>query len=229
MSINTFKKSVYIILFILIFIFFTKDIDFFNNGFYENIKTIKYPDNILVLVNKNNKLPNEYIPNNLILLNEEYSTKDKYLQKEAAEAFESLSFDAKTLGYKIIATSTYRNYKYQEELYNYYVEEKGKSYADNCSARPGHSEHQTGLAVDVMGSNNDYNKFAESDEFNWMKDNSHNYGFILRYPKNKTDITGFKYEPWHYRYVGKDVAKIIYENNLTLEEYADKYIKKKDN
>ena len=88
-----------------------------------------------------------------------------------------------------------------------------------CSAKPGHSEHQTGLAVDIMGSNNDYNLFAESKEFEWMKNNAYKYGFILRYPEHKENITGFKYEPWHYRYVGKDVAKYIYENKLSLEEY----------
>ena len=100
----------------------------------------------------------------------------------------------------------------------------GSDYAEHCSAKPGHSEHQTGLAVDVEGSNHDYDDFENSKEFAWMKKNAHLFGFILRYPEGKTTITGFKYEPWHYRYVGKDVAKIIYEENLTLEEYYDKYI-----
>ena len=94
-----------------------------------------------------------------------------------------------------------------------------KNYALNCSAKPGHSEHQTGLAVDVEGSNNDYDKFESSIEFNWMINNSYKYGFILRYPKGKENITGFKYEPWHYRYVGIELAKYLYKNNLTLEEY----------
>lgn len=229
MSVDTFKKSVYIILFILIVLFFTKDINLFGNKFYEDINIITNPNNQLVLVNKNNQLPKDYVPQNLVLLDEEYASKDKYLQEEAAKAFENLSKDAKILGYKIIATSTYRNYEYQNELYNYYVETKGKEYADNCSARPGHSEHQTGLAVDVMGSNNDYNNFEQSDEFEWMKHNAHLYGFILRYPKDKTNITGFKYEPWHYRYVGESIAKTIYNEKITLEEYIDKYAKKKDN
>ena len=102
---------------------------------------------------------------------------------------------------------------------NLSINEKGIVYADKCSARPGHSEHQTGLSIDVMGSNNDYNIFDKSKEFKWMKDNAHKYGFIMRYPKNKEYITGFKYEPWHYRYVGIDTAQKIYENNITLEEY----------
>jgi D-alanyl-D-alanine carboxypeptidase len=208
---NIDKKYIIIIIFILSIICI--------NNFYENIKIITETNNLLILVNKNNKLPKDYIPSELILLNNKYSIENKYLQKEAAINFEKLSEDASKLGYKIIATSAYRDYEYQEILYNYYVETKGLEYADNCSARPGHSEHQTGLAVDVMGSNNDYNKFEESNEFKWMKDNAHKYGFILRYPKNKTHITGFKYEPWHYRYVGKKVATIIYNKNITLEEY----------
>lgn len=230
MSSETFKKCVYIVLFILIVVFFTKDINFFNNDSYKDIKIIDNPNDILVLVNKKNQLPKDFIPKELILLNEKYAIKDKYLRKEAALAFENLSRDASILGYKIIATSTYRNYDYQAELYNYYVQEKGQAYADSCSARPGHSEHQTGLTVDVMGSNNDYDKFEDSDEFEWMKNNAHLYGFIMRYPKNKTQETGFKYEPWHYRYVGVNVAKTIYSEDLVLEEYLDKYGQiKKDN
>jgi len=102
------------------------------------------------------------------------------------------------------------------------LKKKGQEYADLASARPGHSEHQTGLAIDIMGSNEDYNKFEESVEFEWMKNNAHLYGFILRYPKGKENITGFKYEPWHYRYIGKKVATIIYNENITLEEYLKK-------
>ena len=103
-------------------------------------------------------------------------------------------------------------------MYNDYVANYGVDYANNCSAKPGYSEHQTGLAVDVMGSNNDYNKFEYTKEFEWMKSNAHLYGFILRYPKGKEHITGYKYEPWHYRYVG-DIASTIYNRNITLEEY----------
>lgn len=227
MSNETLKKCVYIVLFILIVVFFTKDINFFGRDYYEDIKIIENPDDILVLVNKKNQLPKNFVPPKLTLLDEKYATKDKYMREEAAIAFENLSRDASILGYQIIATSTYRSYDYQQELYNYYVKEKGQTYADNCSARPGHSEHQTGLAVDVMGSNNDYDKFEESDEFDWMKNNAHLYGFIMRYPKDKTQQTGFKYEPWHYRYVGVNAAKTIYSENLILEEYIDKYNKKR--
>ena len=192
--------------------------------FYENIKIIDNPNTLDVLVNKNNKLPNNYIPKDLEILNVNYAYENKYMQREAKEMFEQLSSDAAKLGYKIIATSTYRTYDYQKDLYNFYVKDKGLDYADKCSARPGHSEHQTGLAVDVEGSNASYDDFEKSKEFNWMMENAHKYGFILRYPKGKEHITGFKYEPWHYRYIGKDAATIIYNEKITLEEYKKDYL-----
>lgn len=221
MKVETFKKCVYIVLAILILIFYTKDINIFGDKFYNNIKEIKNPDDYDVLVNKNNKLNAYYIPSDLEKINLMYATENKYMRKIAKEAFERLSYDASKLGYKIIAVSTYRNFEYQDHLFNYYVETKGEEYALNCSAKPGHSEHQTGLAVDVMGSNNDYDEFEKSIEFNWMNENCYKYGFILRYPKGKENITGFKYEPWHFRYVGEEAAKDIYQNNLTLEEYIN--------
>lgn len=220
MSEENFKKCVYIVLALLILVFYTKDIDFF----YKKIKDIKNPDSLMVLVNKLNRLQSNYVPHDLEQISLNYATNNKFLRKEAKENFEKLSSDAKKLGYSIIAVSAYRDYDYQENLFNNYVKEKGENYALKCSAKAGHSEHQTGLSVDVMGSNNDYDEFEKSKEFDWMKNNSYKYGFILRYPKGKEYITGFKYEPWHYRYVGKDVASIIYTEGITLEEYYKKYI-----
>lgn len=213
------KKSYYIILGIVILIFFTKDIHLKEDIFYKNIRLIKEPEDILVLVNKNNQLSNSYIPNDLEAISNKYANEGKPLRQVAKRAFEDLSQDAALLGYRVVAVSAYRDYAYQKKLFEYYVKEKGLEYALICSSKPGHSEHQTGLAVDVEGSNRDYDHFEEADEFNWMRENAHHYGFILRYPKGKEHITGFKYEPWHYRYVGKEVASYIYENNLTLEEY----------
>ena len=193
----------------------------FLTGCTKKISEIKKPNNLLVLVNKYNKLTNDFIPSNLIKLDINYSHNNKYLKKEAALSFYQLSKEAKKLGYNITIVSGYRSYEYQDKLFSDYVINKGLDYALMCSAKPGHSEHQTGLAIDVEGSNKDYNSFENSKEFNWMKTNAHKYGFILRYPKGKEQITGFKYEPWHYRYVGKKVANFIYTNNLTLEEYLD--------
>lgn len=187
--------------------------------FYKNIKRIENPEDIVVLVNKNHKLDSSYIPKDLEKISIHYAHEEKYLRKEAKEAFEKLSKQAAKEGFPIVAVSTYRSYETQDALYKNYVEKKGIEYADLCSARKGHSEHQTGLAVDVEGKNKDYNLFEETEEFEWMQKNAHHYGFILRYPKNKTSITGFKFEPWHYRYVGEKIAKQIYEENKTLEEY----------
>ena len=209
------KKYGYILLGILIIIFYTKDCNIKKN----EITIIKSPESLDVLVNKYNKLNSDYVPNDLKIIPLDYSNSDKYLREEAANNFIKLSSDASNLGYKIIITSAYRSYEYQNKLYSDYKEKYDLEYTSSCCAQAGFSEHQTGLAIDVMGSNNDYHKFFESKEFEWMINNAHKYGFILRYPKDKENITGFKYEPWHYRYVGITLATYIYENNITLEEY----------
>lgn len=219
------KRYVYIVIIILILVFFTKDIDF-KDIFYKETDVIKNPSDLLVLVNKNYKLAHDYIPDNLELINTMYANDNQKLKIEAKLAFERLSKDAKEENFKIVAVSTYRDYDYQEKLFDKYVKESGEEYALSCSAKAGHSEHQTGLALDVMGSNNDYNYFEETKEFLWMRENAHKYGFILRYPSGKEHITGYKYEPWHYRYVGIDVATIIYNEDLTLEEFYFNYLKK---
>lgn len=204
--------------------FFTSD----DREFYKDIKDVTNTDSYIVLVNKNNKLDQNYVPNDLELISLNYSYENKYLRKEAKEAFENLSYNASLNGFKIIAVSAYRDYNYQDELFNYYVNEKGLEYALQCSAKSGHSEHQTGLAVDVEGSNFNYNNFEYSKEFNWMSKNAHKYGFILRYPKNKEDITGYSYESWHYRYLGIELATKVYESGLTYDEYYAYYCEYKN-
>ena len=175
----------------------------------------------MILVNKKKKLSKNYIPK-LFQLYPLFSNGSQYLTKEAKLNFEKMCFDGLDCGYHIIAVSTYRSYNYQKKLYKNYVKEKGRNYAKKCSAKAGHSEHQTGLAVDIASSNLDYDNFDKTKEFIWVINNAYKYGFILRYPKDKTKITGYKYEPWHFRYVGKKIAKYIYDNNLTLEEYRTK-------
>lgn len=212
---NMKKWIIFIFILIIGFILFKLN----EKKFYKNIELVKNPDNILTLVNKNNKLPSVYIPNDLIDIPTNMAYNGKKVRKEVLQAFTKLWKEAKKNGYKITIVSAFRDYDYQAKLFENYVKEKGLKYALNCSAKPGHSEHQTGLAIDVMGSNGDYNLFDETEEFNWMKEHAHEYGFILRYPKGKEKITGFKYEPWHYRYVGIDTATHLYLNKLTLEEY----------
>ena len=188
----------------------------------KDIFLVNNPDDYLVLVNKYNALSSTYIPDDLELINSIYSENKKYLRKKARIAFEKMALDAKQIDLNIIAISTYRSYDYQDKLYNYYVKEKGLEYANLCSAKAGCSEHQLGLAVDIADNSLDYDNFDKTKEYIWVKDNAYKYGFILRYPKNKVHITGYKYEPWHYRYIDSiDLAKYLYENNLTLEEYKD--------
>ena len=120
--------------------------------------------------------------------------------------------------------SAYRSYDYQEELYEKYLKNEKHSIVDTYSARPGFSEHHTGLAIDIDNTKLDYNKFYLTKEYIWMNNNAHKYGFILRYPKDKENITGYNYEPWHYRYIGKDIANYIKNNNFTYEEYYYEFI-----
>lgn len=193
-----------------------------DNSYYTNTKPSTNLNTELILVNKYNYVTENYVPENLQPLNTSYARSGMQLVDIAKEAFESMSDDAKKEGMNIIAMSSYRSYDYQVNLYNNYVKTDGKEAADTYSARPGYSEHQTGLAVDVYNLELPYTSFEETEEFNWMQENAYKYGFILRFPKDKVDITGYQYEAWHYRYVGKEVAKYIHNHNMTLEEYIAK-------
>lgn len=187
--------------------------------YYENTKKTKHLNQNYILVNKYNYLEKDYIPQKLEKISTNYAQSGMKLVHEAKIAFEKMAKDAKKEGYTIIAMSTYRSYNYQVNLYNRYVRKDGKKAADTYSGRPGHSEHQTGYAVDVYNGKYDYTEFEKTKEFKWMQQNAHKYGFILRFPKNKEKETGYKYESWHYRYVGEKIAKEIHNNNSTLEEY----------
>lgn len=166
----------------------------------EQKEGITYVDGILV-VNKKYGVPKDYDPK---------------VNEEALKALEKMQIDAKVLGLDLFLISGYRSYKKQEELYNKYVKEDGEEKANTYSAKPGHSEHQTGLAFDIGGIDD---SFKNTDEAKWIKNNAHLYGFIVRYPENKTEITGYIYEPWHVRYLGIDIASQVYNSGLCLEEY----------
>lgn len=179
-----------------------------------------------ILVNKENKLDNNYAPLNLVKTKSEY--KDNiYLEEKTYEQFQKLQNEALKYGYQIDIASGYRDYNYQEKLFNELVLEKGYNYAYKYIAKPGHSEHQTGLALDIVIYEED-KSYIEHDIENlnatkWLHQNAHHYGFILRYPSDKEEITNYSYEPWHLRYVGQ-LATYLYNNNLTLEEYLKKTI-----
>jgi LAS superfamily LD-carboxypeptidase LdcB len=195
-----------------------------DNEFYTNIVNSPNQNNEKVLVNKYYSLSSDYEPSNLISIDEKYSSGNKKMVKEATEAFNSLAKDARDEGYNIRAVSTYRSYIYQKDLYNRYASNDGSVKADTYSARPGHSEHQTGLAVDVDNANLAYTAFGDTKEFTWMQRNAYKYGFILRYTKDNEWITGYNDEPWHYRYVGQEIAKYINEHPMTYEEYFVRFL-----
>lgn len=196
-----------------------------DNSFYTNTKEVK-EFNGLMLVNKYNYLAKDFEVPNLVKV-EEYAKDGMYLEEKAKDAFIKMANDIKKEGYNLRAISTYRTYDYQSNLYNNYAKRDGVNNADTYSARPGFSEHHTGLAIDVDNITKIYTDFEETEEFTWMQENSYKYGFILRYPKDKENITGYIYEPWHYRYVGLSVAKYIHENNLTFEEYYYEFLDNK--
>lgn len=189
-------------------------------AFYENISDALNLNANLILVNKYYKLNNDYIPNNIINIDSRYASRnDIYANEEAAKHFYELCTDASNLNLIIKTISAYRTYEYQDKLYSKYLENDPQELVDTYSARPGHSEHQTGLAFDIYNTKVPYTSFGDTEEFEWLKDNAHIYGFIIRYTKEKEYITGYKNESWHIRYVGIENAKIIYDNNISLEEY----------
>ncbi|HAJ97819.1 MAG TPA: hypothetical protein DCO72_08810 [Ruminococcus sp.] len=161
-----------------------------------------YVDGILI-VNKSYGLPREYNPGMLPI---------------TAQAFAQLKADASVEGLNIYEGSGYRDYDFQVKCYESIVSAYGKEYADTYSARPGYSEHQTGYTIDCNTINDE---FGETDEGKWLAENCHKYGFVIRYPQGKEDITGYAYESWHIRYVGIEHATAMYEQGLTLEEYLD--------
>ena len=188
-----------------------------NNGYTLVIKDgLAYIDNHLI-VNKTYSLTNTYKPLNPY---QEITTErcNNCLEKEVMESFNLMASDASSIGLNIYIASGYRSYNYQDTLYNNYSAVSGQAGADTYSARPGHSEHQTGLCFDL---NSVESSFANTDEGIWINNNAHLYGFIIRYPNGKEDITGYMYEPWHLRYVGVDLATELYNNGswITLEEY----------
>ena len=186
---------------------------------YKDAEKAKNLNTNIILVNKYNYLEEDYIPNNLEKINKTYALSNMKLVKRAKEAYEEMAKDAEKKKLKLVVMSSYRNYDYQVDLYNRYAKKDGKDEADTYSGRPGYSEHQTGLAIDIYNGKTVYTKFESTKEFNWMQENAHKYGFILRFPKDKEKETGYIYEAWHYRYVGKEIAKKIKENNICLEEY----------
>lgn len=199
-----------------------------DKSFYEDAVNSDTSDDLLLIVNKYYKIDSGYHYGELVSVSKEYSVNnyDK-LSSVAYEAFKKLVAAAEKEKLYIRSKSAYRSYNTQENLYNNYKKVHGLEWTEKWSAHPGYSEHQTGLALDVCSkATGTMQAFEGTKEFTWMKDNAYKYGFILRYPEGKENITGYNYEPWHYRYVGKEVAKYIYDNDITFEEYWAYFVDK---
>jgi len=193
-----------------------------DNKYYTEIKNIDNPDDLLVLVNKYRALPENYEPDDLVTLS---NGKQFKLRRVAAEAYEELIKYASSNGIDVLPFSGYRSYNTQKVIYNNHVNNNGRDKADTYSARPGHSEHQLGLAVDIRSK--DYHlKRLTPEDAKWVNDNCSKFGFIVRYTKEDEFITGYQEETWHLRFVGKDIAKKVMESGITYDEYYDLYIEK---
>lgn len=171
-----------------------------------------------VLVNKYHKLDENYEPSDLTIIDSKYASGTQKLRKEAKIKFEEMASDMAKDNLKIYAGSTYRSFTYQKGLYDRYVKKDGFAAAETYSARSGYSEHQLGLAVDIVNGKWDY--LSENDkEYDYLVKNSYKYGFILRYPRGSEYITGYMFEDWHFRYLGIELATKVFNSGLTYDEY----------
>ncbi len=189
-------------------------------------------EDFLILVNKTHKIGKDSVPQDLVAVKD--ARKEIFLQKTAALALEAMFIEMRAAGFSdVFVTSAYRDYGYQSSLFNTYLNQEmatGLSLAEarekvlTYSAEPGTSEHQTGLAVDLMTSSMSEldESFADHAVYTWLGENAWKFGFILRFPEDKTDITGYAFEPWHYRFVGRQSAREMHEQKLCLEEYTAK-------
>lgn len=195
--------------------------------YYTDTEQADLSADILILCNKYYYLPKEYVPNDLVKMDDKYSTGGVSLKKEAYDAFIEMHNAAEKDDYYISVNgnNAYRSYTDQQSTYSFYEKIYGTDGADTCSARPGFSEHQTGLTADLGTTTLDGTEFTTyTEEYQWLIDNSWKYGFIFRYQENKESYTGYQCEQWHYRYVGKQVAEYINQNDITFDEYYQYFV-----
>ncbi|MFX3636431.1 MAG: D-alanyl-D-alanine carboxypeptidase family protein [Candidatus Pristimantibacillus sp.] len=190
------------------------------------IAVVAQPESVSVLVNKQNKLPENYKPSDLVYPDVKFIFNEKIdkrkMRKEAAGALEEMFAAAKQDGIHLAGVSAYRSHTTQKSLFERYVKKDGMEKALTYSAFPGTSEHETGLSIDVSGSDGKCaaeDCFGDTDEAEWLDKHASEYGFIIRYPEGADAITGYKYEPWHIRYLGEDISTEIASKGITLEEY----------
>lgn len=193
-------------------------------GWYKTIADTDTSKGELMLVNKFYKLSETYVPSDLVDVSLSYAYEGKQVSKVMYDSLTNMLDAAKESGYNLVVSQGYRSYADQEEAYNDIEASSGVDYADKVAARPGHSEYQTGLSVVVKPLYTEGSDMENSPEHTWILENAHKYGFILRYPKDKENITGFSYDAWRLRYVGSNAARIIHNENITFDEYYEYYI-----
>lgn len=185
-------------------------------------------DDLLVLVNKVIRLPSNYAPGDLVGLDGlvPVTSSGMKLRQAAADALAKMTQAAKAEGIDLIVLSAYRSYWQQQNTFNYWVSKAGLKEAETFSARPGHSQHQLGTAIDFANTESgvDFNQnFEVTTEGAWLANNAYLFGFVLSYPKGKEAVTGYVYEPWHYRYIGIENAARMIQSGSILEEFLQKY------
>jgi len=191
---------------------------------YEDVLETDMTKDYAILVNKFHTI-NTYAPEDLESVSVQFAYSGHKIRKEVNEAYLDMANQAKKEGIQLIVSSSYRDYEKQEAIYKDFYYSKGETYADAYAARSGHSEHQTGLALDIFSPDGTTTStFEETEAYNWLIKNAHNYGFILRYPKDKTYLTGYEYESWHFRYLGVDLATKVYNEGITYDEYYAYYL-----
>ena len=186
-----------------------------DSEWYTNTEKTNLDDGIKMLVNKFHYLNEDYLPDDIVPISNWYAYEGHSTKKEVYDHYVSMWNDANEQGLVLLVNSSYRTFEEQQEQYD--------MSNDDYASRPGYSEHQTGLALDIVSDGVQGNEFENTDEFKWLQENAHKYGFILRYPKDKEYITGYNYESWHYRYVGEELATKVKESGLTYDEYYAYY------
>ena len=186
-----------------------------DSEWYTNTEETNLDDGIKMLVNKFHYLNEDYLPDDIVPISNWYAYEGHSTKKEVYDHYVSMWNDANEQGLVLLVNSSYRTFAEQQEQYD--------MSNDDYASRPGFSEHQTGLALDIVSDGVQGNEFENTDEFKWLQENAHKYGFILRYPKDKEYITGYNYESWHYRYVGEELATKVKESGLTYDEYYAYY------
>jgi len=197
-----------------------------DHEFYEHLIKADTSKDYLMLINKYHYVEEDFVPEDIVRASASYAYENRRLKRRAYEAFKTLADDAKRDGHTMVISSGYRTFAQQEEVWRSIYSLQGTRRADQFAARPGHSEHHTGYAIDIADFFDLEDNFGATESYQWMIINAYRFGFILRYPKDKENITGYSYEPWHFRYVGLEVAKYIQNNNITFDEYWEFYLAK---